>query len=54
MIIFSWSSLALSLLERNLEKVDFANEEFLHKMINNKDVYVDYGATEYILQDACS
>ena len=30
------------------------NEEFLHKKINNKDVYVDYGATEDIPEDACS
>ena len=29
------------------------NEEFLHTKINNKDVYVNYGATEDILEDAC-
>ena len=51
MIIFSRSNLALSLIERNLEEVDFANEKFSHK-INNKDFYVDYSATEDIPQDA--
>ena len=30
------------------------DEEFLHTKINNKDVYVDYGATEEIPEDACS
>ena len=30
------------------------NEEFQHKKINNRDVYVDYGSTEVILEDACS
>ena len=30
------------------------DEEFLHTEINNKDVYVDYGATEDMLEDACS
>ena len=29
-------------------------EEFLHTKINNKDVYVDYGATEDIPDDACN
>ena len=29
-------------------------EEFLHTKINNKDVYVDYGATEDIPENACS
>ena len=32
-------------------------EEFLHTKkikINNKEVYVDYGATEDILENACS
>ena len=29
-------------------------EVFLHTKINNKDVYVDYGATEDIPEDACS
>ena len=47
-------SLALSLLERNLKKVDFADKKFLHKEINNKDVYVDYGVTEDIPENACS
>ena len=36
----------LLLLERNLEKVNFTNEKFRHKKINNKDAYVDYGATK--------
>ena len=30
------------------------DEEFLHTKINNKDVYVYYGATEDIPEDACS
>ena len=30
------------------------DEEFLHKNINNKDVYVDYGSTEDITEDAYS
>ena len=30
------------------------DEEFLHTKINNKEVYVDYGATEDIPEDACS
>ena len=30
------------------------DEEFLHTKINNKDVYVDYGATKDIPEDACS
>ena len=31
------------------------DQEFLHtKKINNKDVYVDYGATEDIPENACS
>ena len=29
------------------------DDEFLHTKINNKDVYVDYGATEDIPEDAC-
>ena len=29
-------------------------EEFLHMKINNKDVYVYYGATEDIPEDGCS
>ena len=53
-IIFSRFNLALSLIERNLEEVDFANEKFSHKKINNNDFYVDYSATEDIPQDAYS
>ena len=30
------------------------DEEFLHKNKNNKDVYVDYGSTEDITEDAYS
>ena len=30
------------------------DEEFLHTKIKNKDIYVDYGATEDIPEDACS
>ena len=44
----------LSLLERDLSKADFTDEEFLHKKINNKDVYVDYDTTEDISEDAWS
>ena len=29
-------------------------EEFLHKKVNNKDAYVDYGAAKDIPEDACS
>ena len=29
----------------------FIEEEFLHKKINNKDVYVDYGAVADISED---
>ena len=29
------------------------DEEFLHTKINNKDVYVGYGATKDIPEDAC-
>ena len=32
----------------------FAEEGFLYKKISKKDVYVDYGATADIPQDACS
>ena len=28
------------------------DKEFLHKKINNRDVYVDYASTEYIPEDA--
>ena len=40
--------------KKKLEKVVFAEEGFLYKKINKKDVYVDYGATADIPQDACS
>ena len=30
------------------------DEEFLHTKIDNNDVYVAYGATEDIPEDACS
>ena len=53
-IIFIWFSHALSLLWVNIEKVNFVDEQFLYKKINNKDVYVDYGATENISEDAWS
>ena len=36
------------------KKKDFTEEEFLHKKINNKGVYVYYGVTEDIPEDACS
>ena len=40
----------LLLLERNLEKGDFTIDEFLHKKINNKDLYVADGATGILRQ----
>ena len=30
------------------------DEEFLHKKINNRDLYVDYGSTKDIPDNACS
>ena len=39
---------AVSLLERNLKRVDFTNKEAMHKKINKKDVYVDYGIPEEV------
>ena len=38
--------LALPQFERHLRKVDLIDEGFLHKKINNNDVYWDYGAIE--------
>ena len=35
-----------------LDEVVFVEEDFLYKKISNKDVYVDYGATTDIPQDA--
>ena len=32
----------------------FPNMEFLNTKINNKDVYLDNGATEDISEDACN
>ena len=46
----SFQGLGLSLLDRNLKKVDFTDKDFLHKKLSNKDVYVDYFATKV----ACS
>ena len=43
----------LFVLEENLEKVNFTDEKFPHKKIDNKDIYVDCGATEDIAEDAC-
>ena len=37
---------------KKLENVVFDEEEFLHKKISNKDVYVDYGAIADIPEDA--
>ena len=34
--------------------MDFTDEEFLHKTIKNKDIYVDYGTTEDIPEYTCS
>ena len=52
MLIFSWSSPDFVTYKKKFE--DFVNEEFLHKMLNNKDVYADYGATKNISEDAYS
>ena len=35
-------------------EVDFADEHFLYKKIENKAVYADYSATEVIPEDARS
>ena len=37
---------------KKLEEVVFVEEKFLYKKINKKDIYVDYGATADIPQDA--
>ena len=37
---------------KKLKEAAFVQEEFLYKKIGKKDVYVDYGATTDILQDA--
>ena len=37
---------------KKLEEVVFFEEEFLHKKIRNKDVYVDYSAMADIPEDA--
>ena len=37
---------------KKLEEVAFVEVEFLYKKISKKDVYVDYGATADIPQDA--
>ena len=39
---------------KKLEEVVFVEEEFLYEKISKKDVYVDYGATADIPQDAVS
>ena len=39
---------------KKLEGVVFVEEEFLYEKISKKDVYVDYGATADIPQDAVS
>ena len=31
---------------KNIEEVNFADEEFLHNKIKSKDVYMDYGAVK--------
>ena len=50
----NFQSLFLSLLEEKLRKVDFIDEQFLHKKADNKYYYVNCGATEDIPEDACS
>ena len=37
---------------KKLEEVVFVEEESLYKKVSKKDVYVDYGATADISQDA--
>ena len=37
---------------KKLKEMVFVEEEFLYKKISKKDVYVDYGATADISQDA--
>ena len=37
---------------KKLERVVFVEEEFLHKKISNKDVYVDHSAMANIPEDA--
>ena len=37
---------------KKLDEVIFVEEEFLHKNICNKDVYMDYGAMADIPEDA--
>ena len=55
MIIFSWSSLAFLLIERNSKKSDLSTRSFLHKKLNNKAVYADYATIlEDIQADGCS
>ena len=39
---------------KKLEEVVFVEEEFMYKKISKKDVYVGYGATVDIPQDAVS
>ena len=38
--------------EAFIQRGAFPDEEFLHKKINNSDVYVDHGSTEDIPEDA--
>ena len=52
MIIFSWSSLPTYL--KKFEKVDSVDEEFLHNKMKNKELCVDYSATEDIPEDGCN
>ena len=40
--------------EKKLKEVNFVDNEFLHEKKNNKNVYVDHGATEKSSKDACS
>ena len=37
---------------KKLKEVVFVEEEFLYNKISKRDIYVDYGATAYIPQDA--
>ena len=37
---------------KKLKEVVFVEEEFLYNKISKRDIYVDYGATAYIRQDA--
>ena len=54
-MVLRWAEKTFSYIatyRKKLEEVVFVEEEFLYKKISKKDVYVDYGATADIPQDA--